>query len=285
MHPTLKKNKKYAGIIFVIAIIISFFCIIRNPYYLIAIGVLAFYTVTLQIEWVPKLVLTALMTIFVFSAIYIVENLLATEGTFSKADQLDQFIQSAIYVTIVMIIPLFVLSIYFVQVVQTAENEKEHYDVIHKHPYVLCTEHHTRTKKYTSFVYKGVKCRVGKKCLSQNHIIPAVNLVGLIGVIETGKVIENDYYVTLWDHRYRKIRYGDYDIIEIHESDEVKDYDFIISKIITFFTNEINRYKPLNRVAIRVIGNPDYDENTKRLLEKHFLKVEYFETKSESVYV
>jgi hypothetical protein len=283
MHPIDRKNKRYSIVILAIALIIASVCIARNPYYSIAIGIFAIYSVTLQIEIMPKVILVALLTVFTFPAIYFTEYLLANQGILPINDPLRQFSQSAMLTAFVLIAPLFAFSIYFIQLVKTAENEKDHYDVIEKHPYVICTEHFTRTKKYTSFTYKGVKCRVGKKCLAHNHIKPAVHLIGLIGMIENGKSVDNDYYVTLWDHRYRKIRYGDYDIIEIHESNEVKDYDFIIAKIITFFDNEINRYKPINRVEVRIVGNPVLSENTIRLLEKHFMKVEYYVYEQEEV--
>ena len=285
MHPIDRKNKRYSIVILTIAVIIATVGIIRNPYYSIIIGVFAIYAMTLPIDIVPKIVLVALLSIFTLPAIYFTEHILANQGALPVNDLLRQFMQSATLTTFALIVPLFAFSIYFIQLVKTAENEKDHYEVIEKHPYVICTEHFTRTKKYTSFTYKGIKCRVGKKCLVHNQIKPAVNLVGLIGRIEEGKTLNNDYYVTLWDHRYRKIRYGDYDVIEIHKNNEVKDYDFIIAKVITFFSNEINRYKPIDRVKVRIIGNPGFSANTIRLLEKHFMKVEYYVYEPEEVSV
>ncbi len=285
MHPIDRKNKRYSIVIFSIALIIALACLVHNPYYLLAIVFFAIFTTTLQMELAPQVVLIALLTIFTLPAIYLTEYLLAKDGVLPVDDAYRQFLRSATLTVFVLIVPLFAFSIYFIQMVKTAENEKDHYDVIEKYPYVICTEHFTRTNKYASFTYKGVKCRVGKKCLAQNYIKPAVQLIGLIGLIENGNTIDNNYYVTLWDHRYWKIRYGDYDIIEIHESDEVKDYDFIIAKLITFFSNEINRYKPINRVEVRIVGKPALSENTIRLLKKHFLKVEYYVYEQEEMNV
>jgi len=283
MHPIDRKNRRYSSIILIIALIIALFTVIRNPYYIIALGIFAFYAMTLQLEAIPKFILIALLTIFTYPTIYFIEYLLAKDGALPTGDAYEQFIQSALYTSFVLTIPLFAFSIYFVQLVKTADNEKDHYDLIKNYPYLICSEHHTRTKSYSSFGYKGVKCRVGRKCLVHNNIKVSVKLVGLIGLIENGKAIDKDYYVSLWDHRYKKIRYGDYDIIEIHENKYLKNYDFIISKIITFFANEIRRYKPINEVIVKVIGNPPLSENTKRLLERHFLKVEYLIPELEEV--
>jgi hypothetical protein len=118
-------------------------------------------------------------------------------------------------------------------------------------------------------------CRVGKICHKNKSLIKANELIGLIGVMERGKLINDEYYVTLWDHRLRKIRYGDYDIIEIHNNKDINDYDFVISKVITFFYNEIDRYKPLKEVDIRIIGDLPISENTLHLLQKHFSKLEF----------
>jgi len=275
MHPIDKKNKIYASVIFVIALAILIFSLVRNPYYAIGLGVLVFFVVTLPLDVIPKFILLSLWVIFSLPAIYLAEYLLIADGILLSDDAYQQFIESALLTIFVLIVPLFAFTIYFIQLVNTAYNEKEHYDVIEKHPYIICTEHHTRTKKYSSFTYKGVKCRIGKKCLARNKIKHAVKLVGLIGLLENGKSVDNSYYVTLWDHQYRKIRYGDYDVIEIHENAEVKNYDFIISKIILFFTNEIKRFKPMREVVIIIVGRPKISENTKRMLEKHFLKVVY----------
>jgi hypothetical protein len=275
MHPIDKKNKRYSVVILVLALIISVFCIINNSYYAIVTGIFAIYSITFRIEVVPKIVLVGILTIVAFPSIYLIEYLF-NQGAIPSNSPIELGSAMSIgYTSLVLLFPLFVLSLYFLQIVKTAKNQKDHYEVIDKHPYIICNEHYTRTKKYKSFTYKGVKCRVGKKCLIHSNIQKAVHLVGLIGLIEDGKTVDNDYYITLWDHRYRKIRYGDYDIIEIHENNEVKDYDFIIAKVITFFSNEINRYKPFNEVLVKVIGNPPISENTKRLLEKHFMSLEY----------
>jgi hypothetical protein len=89
------------------------------------------------------------------------------------------------------------------------------------------------------------------------------------------QTIENNYYITIWDNLEEKVTDGDFDIIEIHKSQEIENYDKVIDKVVRFLYNEVDRYKPLNQVTVKVIGNIELTENTKRLLKKHFFKVEY----------
>lgn len=77
----------------------------------------------------------------------------------------------------------------------------------------------------------------------------------------------------MWYHRYIKIRYGDYDIIEIRNSNEIEDYDFAILKVFTFFNNEIDRYKPIKLTKIRIVDNPLIPDNTMHLLHNNFERV------------
>ncbi len=277
MHPIDKRNKTYASIIAVLAIAILAFYLLQNTYFLIALGALAIVAMTIPINFPSKLVLLALWVILIFPLINLTDYLFDINYVLKKNDEYLQFMRIVVFVITVSITPMFVFTIYYVQVVRTAKKEKKYYNIIEKYPHTICSEHHTRTKKYNYFTYKGLKCRIGKRCLVHNNIKPAIKLVGLIGMIENGKVADNNYYVTLWDHRYRKIRYGDYDVIEIHENPEVWNYDFIISKIILFFTNEIRRFKPMSDVSVVVVGHPPLAENTKRLLEDRFKTVEFID--------
>ena len=108
-------------------------------------------------------------------------------------------------------------------------------------------------------------------------------MIGFLGISFKKQAMNGDFYIVLWNPKSRKITNGDYDIIEIHESSKIKDYDAIISKIIDFLYNEIKRFKPINEVVVRIIGNPQISESTKRRLEEHFLKVEYLVPKLEKI--
>ena len=285
MHPVDKKNMWLASTMLLMATIIATSFIFNNNHYAIPLVVLFLIAFSNNMELTHRLVLMAVFVVISFSVMGVVDHFLSKDASTIDMSKGDYFYLLATFAGILLIIPLFFTYAYFIQLTATIKNAKTHYSVIENSPYLICTEHHTRTKEYSMLGYKGVKCRKGKKCLRKKSIVHAVRLVGLIGIIENGKSVNNDYYVTLWDHRYRKIRYGDYDIIEIHESKDVKDYDFIISKIIAFFTNEINKYKPINEVFVRVVGRPSIAENTKRLLQKHFLKVEYLVGELEEVEV
>jgi hypothetical protein len=277
MHPIDKKNTILAGIFIGIAAILTIICFIKSPYYivlLVVFGLIAFSN-TMRIK--HQLILLAVFISIGFP-VYLVAGYLMSHSHLAKPDEADTYyLLSFVFASIVLIFPFVYTYTNYTFLIDTAINEKKHYDIIQNYPYIICKDHHTRTNEYSILGYKGVSCRVGKICLKNKELLAAVKLVGLIGVYEKGRVIDNDYYVTLWDHKLRKIRYGDYDIIEIHKNDEIKDYNLIFSKIINFFYNEIDRFKPINEVSIRFVGNVPISENTKRLLQNHFLKVEYFD--------
>ncbi|MEN8118751.1 MAG: hypothetical protein ABFS35_00290 [Bacteroidota bacterium] len=275
MHPIDKKNKNFAIIILTIAVFVAVFCIFRNKYYLIALAAFGILALANTLNVKHRLVLMGIFVAIGFPVILVLDYYLSQDVSFTTKGAYEHFWMSFIFAAIILITPFFFAYAYFIQIIITATSQKIHYAIIEKYPYLICTEHYTRTRDYTIMGYRSVRCRKGKKCLRRNKIGMAVRLVGLIGLIENDKLFENDYYVTLWDHRSGKIRYGDYDVIEIHNNEEIKDYNFVISKIITFFYNEIDRYKLINEVSIRVVGDVPISENTKRLLEQHFLKVEY----------
>lgn len=275
MHPIDKKNSNLAIFIIVIAILVAAFSIFHSVYYLIALAAFGLLALSNTMKIKHRLVLMAIFSAIGFPIILIFDQIFIKEFIDSPQAAADHFYLSFLFASIFLVVPFFFLYVYFIQVTETAKSEKDHYLIIQKAPYLICKMHHTRTIDYSILGYKSVKCRVHKKCLKHNDIVMAVRLVGLIGVLESGKQQDGDYFVTLWEHRLRKIRYGDYDVIEIHENEEIKDYDFVISKLITFFDNEIDRYKPLNEVVIKIVGNPLISENTMRLMANHFLKVEY----------
>lgn len=270
-----KRNRIYISIIAGLAVVITLVSLIIDSHNIFPLIVFIIAALTNNLKLIHRIIFLGIITIIAFPIILLIGHLLPKENFSDPHFVLNQYLVtlycSAPAVAIVVVIAYFL----YTQTLETALNQKKHNEIIGKFPYLICRKHLTRTKEYSTLGYKSVSCRIGKRCLRKADIQHTVNLVGLIGMIENGKTVSNDYFVTLWDHRYRKIRYGDYDIIEIHESNEMKDYDFVISKIITFFYNEINRFKPLREVTLRIVGNPPISENTKRMMHKHFLNVEY----------
>jgi hypothetical protein len=159
-------------------------------------------------------------------------------------------------------------------ILDAATNEKSSYSIMKKHPYLICTEHHLRPDLKKRFGYKNINCRMEDKCLADDKVIYAKNIIGVLGKDVIHGSSNDNYYIPIWNENEQRIDNADYDIIEIHESSEIKDYNAVINKIIDFLYNEINRYKPINEVVVKIIGNPQISESTKRRLEEHFFKVE-----------
>ena len=269
------RNRSYVSIISGLAVIVLLYGCFKNPYYLIGFfifGAIAFSN-TMKIR--HRLLLLATLSIVGFPVLLLTSLFLSKENMAHTMDSSEYVFYFVCLSAAFLIFPFLFIYYFFSIALETSLNEKKFHEIIEHFPHLICRKHFTRTKEYSSFGYKSVNCRIGTKCLRKGDIQMAVNLVGLIGLIENGRLVANSYYVTLWDHRFRKIRYGDFDIIEIHENEEIKDYDYVISKVITFFYNEIYRYKPLREASVRIVGNPAISENTRRMLHKHFLKVEY----------
>ena len=149
-------------------------------------------------------------------------------------------------------------------------------DLIENFPYLICQEHLARTKIKNIFGYKKVVCRIDKNCVKYyKRIIVWKYLVGRIGDFKDTRFNNDSYYVDIWNHETKEIRDGDYDIIQIHENDVIEDFDGVIVKVVSYFYNELKRFKPISEVIVKIIGQPKISESTKRLLEKRFLKVEY----------
>ncbi len=275
MNPVDKRNKTYIGSITGLAITITTISMVVNHYYLIALAAFAIFSFANTYQFKHRFILLAVVSIIGFPVLWLIQSN-SLQNDFSNSPHLlENFFVNLFFAGIILVIPFVFVYFYLGLVIDTAIHEKKYYETFKNYPYLICRKHLTRTNEYSTLGYKSVRCRVGKQCTKKGDIMHSVKLIGLIGLIENGKSSGNDYYATLWDHRLRKIRYGDFDEIEIHENDEMKDYDFVLSKIMTFFYNEIDRYKPIDEVRVKIIGNPPIAENTKRILEKEFLSVEY----------
>ena len=275
MHPVDKKNKILLIIIAVFAIPLTLIAIIRNPFNLMVLVVLAILAFANSINTKHSIILLGILTVTGFSMILAMDYYLVSHGYSDIENGSFKHFLLIMFFLVPGFIPLMLVHLYFYDVLKVSASQKEYFDLINKSPYLVCMDHFTRTKERSALMFKTVRCRHGKKCLDNDRITHAVNLVGLIGKIENGKQTGADYYVTLWDHRVNKIRYGDYDVIEIHYTKDISNYDFVINKVFTFFDNEIDRYKPLGDVVVKIFGKVPITENTKKILENHFLKVEY----------
>jgi len=281
MHPVDKKNKHFTILICVLAIGITSACVIINPAYLIVI--IAYIIFGIEKRKVIKNIipLTAAYIIIGNIVILILDNFLF-KFIFSEPFQAPiRFLLS--------LSSFFILfSIHFLKfqnllLLKIIKNEKEHFTLISKYPDLLCRKHHTRTKQSKILGFRKINCRTSWFCFGQRRIREVKQLIGLIGKEYERWTFEKNYYVTLWNSKSGKINNGDYDVIEIHESNSIEDYNAVINKVIDFQYNEINRYEPISEVVVKIIGHPQISESTKRRLEEHFLKVEYLIPELEEV--
>jgi hypothetical protein len=211
-------------------------------------------------------------------SIYIIIGLLVlhiSEQIFqnvSKTTLLKQFIISFVFSLLVLILPFHYISRYFSLKLGEKNNLLNGNYLFKLYPNLMCKKHLARIKLESEYENEYLRCRIDKNCLK---IAYAKKIVGVIGIIHKNWRKQSDYYVTLLNHKTGEITNADYDIVEIHENKEIKDYNAVISKAISFLYNELNRYKPISEVIVRIIGDIEISESTKRLLEKNFLKVEY----------
>ena len=121
--------------------------------------------------------------------------------------------------------------------------------------------------------YREIRCRDCEKWTSKSQVVCAKNIIGTIGMNGNFENSDNDYRIPVWDEVKKTVINADYDIIEIYESKAV-DCNAIIDRVVNFLYNEINRYKPVNEVVVKIIGYPVISRSTMRLMKERFLKVE-----------
>lgn len=165
---------------------------------------------------------------------------------------------------------------FFKKIIEAAQNEKRNYSVIKEYPSVICSKHFRKVKSINSFGYKSMCCIYDNSCnIFKNYIIAKL-IIGTIGKDEDDLVIDNCFYTNIYNHRDDSIKNADFDFIEIHENNNIINYDTIINKTVSFLYNELNRLKSLREITVIIYGDLPISKNTKRLLEEKFLKVEYF---------
>jgi len=158
---------------------------------------------------------------------------------------------------------------------EASVNEKNNYFAVKRYPDLICEKHLSKTTLIRRFGYKEIKCRKGRLCFARKKLVYAKRIIGVIGRDEIKSAQKGDYRISLWNENEHTIIDADYDLVEIVENDTVKDYNAIINKITNFLYNEVDRYKPISDVLVKVIGSPEISESTMRLLNERFKEVEY----------
>ncbi len=273
MHPIDRKNRQFVLIISVLAIIVTSICIVVNPLYVSILIAYIFFLLEKRKQIKNIIALTAAYLIIANIIVLVLDNVLF-RLIFRESFQVPvRFLLGLI--TYFLLFSINFLRFQNMQFLEIIKNEKEHFALINKYPDLICAHHNCRTRKTTILGFIIINCRVSWFCFKQKKIREAKQIIGVIGKEMKKTIYKNNLCVSIWDSKRKKIVNGDFDIIEIHENNETKDYNAIINKIIDFLYNEIKRFKPINEVVVKIIGNPQISESTKRRLEEHFLKVEY----------
>lgn len=271
-----EKLNKYLIAFSLTALFIMLWTIIRSGYYALSLIIISIYLFDNRDRLKPAIISLSFFIIIYLPAIVLAENVLYENILYDKAKGFESFLLGAVIALPVILFPVYFINTFFIKAIIIANFEKDNFNTVNSFPNVICTKHHRKTEQYSFMGFKGLHCRMSKKCFPKGHVAP-LKLVGVIGKLVEEYEGNGEYFVTLWNPFTEEIYDADYDIVEIHNNFEVASYDGTINKIINYFYNELNRYKPISEVKIRIINNPTISENSRRLLEQKFLKVEYLQ--------
>jgi hypothetical protein len=275
MHPVEKKSQRLTIYTCILAAIVAVLAFIANKSYLLIVIVHVIFWYDNR-KKIPKAeTITAIFLITSCILTFTIEFYIITPIFEDYYNAILKLLLSFSITMLIFIVPYYFIYRHFMDVLGMAVVEKKNYFAFKRHPNLLCTSHLVRTGMKKELGFRDVYCRIDKSCMNKKNVIYAKHLAGLIGKKEKSRGFQGTYYVTLWDNKRKTIKNGDYDIIEIHKSNEIKDYDAVISKVTSFFYNELNRYKPINQITIRIFDNVTISESTKRLIEKHYQRIEY----------
>ncbi len=79
----------------------------------------------------------------------------------------------------------------------------------------------------------------------------------------------------MWDNSKKVVKHGDYDFIEIYQTNTIKDYNNVLSQMMAFFYNDLNGFKSMDEIVVKIFGELNLTKSTQRLLEKNFKEVKY----------
>jgi hypothetical protein len=270
-----KKYERLATVLLTIAGALALFNIIHNPFNILGLALVAMVTFVNKMSLKHRLTLFAIFVVIILGVINLIEFGHGNEYLYSNMSLAKRCFTNFVYAALILSLPLALFYIYFMELIKAMEHEKKYYGVIKYSPGLICKTHLAKTNEEMYHGFKSVCCRMDRTCLKKNRITRADEIVGLVGLEKSAAPQNGKYYLTLWDLESGKIHDADYDVVEIHENPGIEDYNGIISKIVSFYYNELERYKPLNQMVIRIVGSPEISVSTRRLLQERFLRIEY----------
>ncbi len=262
---SLKEYKNYIIILIVLGLGTIFY--FKNALFL---TILALYTL---IAYLNRRKIEKSIYLFIFLYVFHCFMLLLLYRDFfaANADGIFRFFLSFIASTLLMIIP-FIMIFRMENIILDVFRPKEKV-----HAKLICTQHLTRTEPL--FLDDGeirIACRIDTSCSRNKKLKYADKLIGVVGKNIRKSRVGRDYYVNLLGQSRQEIRNGDYDFIEIYQSGSIKDYNSVLSQIMAFFYNDLNGYRPMNEIVVKIFGELNLSNNTQRLLEKNFKDVKYY---------
>ncbi len=274
-YPADKKYKRLATTLLTIASTLALFNIIHNPYNILGLALVALVAFANKMRLKHRLTLFAIFVIIILGIINLIEFGQGNEYLYARMGLGKRCFTNFVYAALLLSLPLALFYIYFIELINAMEHEKKYYRVIKYSPGLICETHLAKTEEEMYHGFKSVCCRMDRTCLEKNRITRADEIVGLVGLEKSAAPQNGKYYLTLWDLESGKIHDADYDVVEIYENPGIEDYNGIISKIVSFYYNELERYKPLNQMIARIVGTPEISISTKRLLKERFMRIEY----------
>jgi len=255
----------------VIAFLTNYLLLIFIPFIIVAD--IIFRTKKLSKFTSRKLVISIILSLFLFFVNFIIYLLIyrLLEQEFKTP-----FLSFIFCVSIPDFILYNFLSYYTTNLINAAYNEYKHPQLVANSDKAICNIHVTRVLNEKYLFFKTVNCRKDKSCSSDGKLdYPVENIVGVIGDMVKENLSKNNFYINIWNQEYKKFHNGDFDVIEIRETSEIKDIDSVIQRLYRFLFNDTSRTKPLEEVKIKIVGNPEIDDNSIRFLKDKFFEVEF----------
>ena len=264
-------------ILFTVLIIFAAFCIsffiIRDNWFYISVLLanLLFATFYEKGPVQTRLFISSIVLILSSLVIFTMDNFVLYFFKENPDFKLASFLFGVVLSVTLLIVPF---GYFFNDFEQKVIDQERKNRIAKDFPHLICSKHLSRTFMQSHFIYNSAICRKDANCSTEN-IIVAKQLTGLIGKSSQTEINNGTFYIELISKDNQTIINGDYDVLEVHKNAEIRDYDAVINKVTSFLYNELDRYKPINEITIRIFDDIPISENTKRLLEKRFGKVEY----------
>lgn len=266
-----KRDIKYLTIFSVLTLPPVVISVVFHPWLLVFMLV---FLIEIYIHSIVSTTLAKVLSVIAISAIFLPIAALILSNSDLEA--------TLVAIIVISFMPSLVVSffVYYLidETVDAAINERKYSQHSANFPHLLCEAHQTRTVTAQNLSYKTIKCRVGKKCLSNKSIIfPVKNVVGVIGKRFENYSENENYYIQILDTETEYVDVADYDIIEAYCNTQNPDLDInsAFQRIYFHLYNNLRIVKPIHEIKIKIYGSDGVTRATRNFLKDKFLSVEY----------